>query len=42
MFQLYLFDDKHYKEGDFSKEIGIRCRNWNKDTGFHLNYTPIE
>ena len=42
MFQLRLFYDKDYEEGNVSDSIAIRCINCNKDTGLYLKDTPIE
>ena len=42
MFQLCLFYDKHYEEGNAADAIAIRFRNCNKETGLHLKDTPIE
>ena len=42
MFQLRLFYDKHYEEGNFADSLSIRCINFNKETGMYLKNTSIE
>ena len=36
MFQLRLFYDKQYEEGNILDIIAIRCINCNKETGLYL------
>ena len=42
MFQLRLFDDKQYEEGNIVDIIAISCINCNKERCLYLRNTKIE